>query len=193
MPEEALETQELKENLEEARERGEGDSGGWTKWLSLSTAVIAVLAAIASLEAGAYSNDAILRKDDAILHQSKADDAWAHYQAAGVKAVVYATQAETAVKPEVAAKWSRESERERSEQKSIREEAESEQETVKEKDERAQHLLHIHHHFAHAVTVFQVAIALAAIAALTRIKPMWWVSLLVGATGAAFFVTGFLS
>src|SRR5262249_2922142 len=66
MPEEALETQELKENLEESRKRSEGGEGGegdsgWTKWLSLSTAVIAVLAAVASLMAGTYSNDAILR------------------------------------------------------------------------------------------------------------------------------------
>jgi hypothetical protein len=110
MPEEALETQELKDNLEEAREASEGGEGGgapptpWTLWLSLSTAVIAVLAAIASLEAGANANDAILRKDDAILHQAKADDAWAHYQAAGIKGVVYATQAEGASRPDLAAK-----------------------------------------------------------------------------------------
>ena len=82
MPEEALETQdvqEMKEKLEESSD-GRGEDGGgernanaWTVWLSLSTAVIAVLAAIASLEAGANANDAIVRKDDAILHQAKAN------------------------------------------------------------------------------------------------------------------------
>jgi hypothetical protein len=193
MPEEVLETQELKERLDEAQEQGgEGGPNAWTTWLSLSTAVIAVLAAISSLEAGANANDAILRKDDAILHQSRADDAWGHYQAAGIKAVVYATQAEAATRPDLAAKWQHESDRERAEQRTIRDEAEGEQEHVAEMDERATHRLHVHHEFAKSVTVFQVSIALAAIAALTRRKPMWWVSLAVGATGAGFFVLGLM-
>lgn len=198
MPEEALETQELKDKLEEAREasEGRGEHGGastpWTMWLSLSTAVIAVLAAIASLEAGANANDAIVRKDDAILHQAKADDAWAHYQAAGIKAVVYATQAEGASRPDLAAKWQGESERERGSQKALKEEAEGEQARVEEMDERSSHKLHVHHQFAKSVTVFQVSIALAAIAALTRRKTMWWISLAAGAAGAGFFALGML-
>jgi Domain of unknown function (DUF4337) len=199
MPEEALETQELKDKLEEASEAGERRAEGreapatpWTTWLSLSTAFIAVCAAIASLEAGAYANDAIVRKDDAILHQSKADDAWAHYQAAGIKAVVYATQAEGASRPELAERWQGEAAREREAQKAVKDEAESEQARVQEMDERAAHKLLVHHQFARSVTVFQVSIALAAIAALTRRKPMWWVSLAAGAVGAAFFAFGLL-
>ena len=190
MPEEALETQDLKESLEKGEEGGEEPPTRWTVWLSLSTAVIAVLAAIASLEAGANANDAIVRKDDAILHQSKADDAWSHYQAAGIKAVIYATQAEAASSPAVGAKWRSEADRERGEQKDIKEEAEREATTVEEMDEKSAHKLHVHHQFAKSVTVFQVSIALAAIAALTRRKPMWWVSLAVGVSGAVFFILG---
>jgi hypothetical protein len=194
MPEEALETQELKEKLEESQEEREGSErpNPWTMWLSLSTAVIAVLAAIASLEAGANANDAIVRKDDAILHQAKAADAWAHYQAASIKAVVYATGAESASRAELATKWREEAERERNGQRALKEEAEAEEERVAEMDEKSGHKLHVHHQFAKSVTVFQVSIALAAIAALTRRKPMWWVSLAVGATGTAFFLLGFL-
>jgi hypothetical protein len=194
MPEEALETQdvqEMKERLEESREEGGGEArtNAWTVWLSLSTAVIAVLAAIASLEAGANANDAILRKDDAILHQSRAGDAWAHYQAAGIKSVVYATQAASAA-PELAARWQGEADRERATQKEVKEEADAEDARVEDMDEKASHKLHVHHQFAKSVTVFQVSIALAAIAALTRRKPMWWVSLAVGVSGVVFFVIG---
>ena len=198
MPEEAIETQELKDKLEEAGEAGKEHGEGherptpWTMWLSLSTAVIAVLAAIASLEAGANANDAIVRKDDAILHQAKADDEWAHYQAAGIKAVVYATQAEGASRPDLAARWQGEADRERSSQKGLKDEAESEEARVFEMDEKAAHKLHVHHQFAKSVTVFQVSIALAAIAALTRRQPMWWVSLAAGAAGATFFAIGVL-
>ena len=60
---------------------------------------------------------ALIDKNDAVLHQSKADDEWARYQAMGVKVVLYATQAAGVTNPELAKKWSGEAERERSEQK----------------------------------------------------------------------------
>src|SRR5271154_5489634 len=103
MPEEGIETQELKESLEGAEEHGHGLP--WLTWLSLSTAILAVVAAIASLESGAYANDAIVQKDDAILRQSKADDGWAYYQAKGIEKTVYATQARVTPDPALAAEW----------------------------------------------------------------------------------------
>jgi hypothetical protein len=198
MPEEGIETQELKEKLEEAEEHAhahEHEHGhaehagsharrGWILWLSLSTAIIAVLAAIASLESGSYANEAIVQKDDAVLHQSKAGDAWAYYQAKGVKASVYATQTDP--------KWQAEADKEKKEQREVQAQAQEEEKKVAESDEASERSLHVHHQFAKSVTIFQVAIALAAIAALTRRKSMWWVSLGVGAAGAAFFVMGFL-
>jgi len=52
MPEEGLETAEIRERLEEAREHAHGHGGGgtapWIMALSLSTAILAVLAAVAS-------------------------------------------------------------------------------------------------------------------------------------------------
>lgn len=191
MPEEGIETQELKERLEEAQELV--GRSPWLTWLSLSTAIVAVLAAVAALESGSNANDAIVRKDDAILHQSKAGDAWAYYQAKGIKATVYATQAEAATSPGLAAKWQAESDRETKQRAEIQKQAEEEQKTVAEMNEKSDHSLHVHHVFATSVTMFQVAIALAAIAALTRRKPLWWVSLGVGAAGVAFFVSGFVA
>src|SRR5260370_11453971 len=87
MPEEDLETAELKERIEEGVDRALEQDGRsrWTLYLSLSTAIIAVFAAIASLESGANSNDAILEKNEAIFNQSKESDQWAYYQAKGVK------------------------------------------------------------------------------------------------------------
>jgi hypothetical protein len=186
MPEEGIETQELKEKLDESEEHVHGGKAGapWILWLSLSTAIIAVLAAIASLESGAYANDAIVQKNDAILHQSKADDAWSYYQAKGIKAVVYETQSDP--------KWHDAAEKEKKAQEELRAQAEKEQDAVKEMDEKSEQSLHVHHQFAKSVTISQIAIALAAIAALTRRKPVWWVSLAAGAFGAWFFILGFL-
>jgi len=193
MADEGLETGEMKDRLEELGEHhGHVGRGAWTLWLSLSTAIVAVLAAVASLESGAYANEAILAKNEAVLHQSKADDAWAHYQAMSVKAVVYATQAEATTVPETARRWRAEADRERGEQRDVRAEAEKEEAAVERDGELAERALHLHHQFSRSVTVFQVAIALSAIAALVRRKEMWWVSLALGAGGAYFFVIGFL-
>src|SRR4051812_13290002 len=109
MPEEEIETSELKENVEQSVERAleaEREKSSWTVYLSLSTAIIAVFAAVASLESGANSNDAILEKNDAVLNQSKASDAWALYQAKVIRAsVVHAeTEFSAASNPELSAK-----------------------------------------------------------------------------------------
>jgi hypothetical protein len=52
-------------------------------------------------------------------------------------------------------------------------------------------MLDHHHRFAISVTLFQVAIGLAAIAALIRLRLMWWVSLGAGLLGALALVNGF--
>jgi hypothetical protein len=191
MPEEGIETQELKERLEEDREREGGQP--WLTWLSLSTAILAVVAAISSLESGTYANDAIVQKDDAILHQSKADDGWAYYQAKGIEKTVLATQARLASDPALAAEWRAAAERETEERAEIRRQAEENEKSVGEWNEKSEHSLHVHHQFAKSVTILQVAIALAAIAALARREFAWWVSLAVGVAGAAFFVLGLLA
>ncbi|MGH9388545.1 MAG: DUF4337 family protein, partial [Vicinamibacteria bacterium] len=49
-----------------------------------------------------------------------------------------------------------------------------------EKSAEADHLLAQHYGFANAAAVFQVSIALGAVAALTRSRPVWWGSLLLG-------------
>jgi hypothetical protein len=192
MPEDGIETQELKDKLDETQEhaRHGGDAAAWITLLSLSTALIAVLAAIAALESGSFANDAIVQKNDAVLHQSKADDAWAYYHSKGIEEAVYATQAETVTRPELAERWRAQGDREKAERSEIRQRAQNEEKDVADMDAKSEHSLHVHHEFAKSVTIFQVSIALSAIAALTRRRAMWWVSLGLGAVGAAFFVTG---
>jgi hypothetical protein len=55
------------------------------------------------------------------------------------------------------------------------------------KSAEADQLLHKHHRFADSVALFQVAIALGAVAALTRTRLVWFGSLLVGLIGVGFF------
>ena len=192
MPEEGIETQELKENLEEADEKAEERRAPWLTWLSLSTAVIAVLAAVASLESGDHANEAIVLKTDATLTQSAADDAWAYYQAKSVKEDLYRALTPLAPRPEVAAEWTRRATEESAQKAEKKVDAEKLVAEVKAADTESREQLNLHHRFAKSVTIFQVAIAMAAIAALARRRALWWVSLAVGAAGAVFFVLGFL-
>jgi hypothetical protein len=50
-----------------------------------------------------------------------------------------------------------------------------------------------HHRFAFSVTLLQIAIALSAIAALTRRQPLWYLGLAVSVAGAVMFVLGALT
>jgi Domain of unknown function (DUF4337) len=193
MPEEGIETQELQDKLEEARENAEEQRAPWLTWLSLSTAVLAVLAAVASLESGDHANEAIVLKTDATLTQSAADDAWSFYQAKSMEEDMYRALLPLAPRPEVAAEWTKEAMDESVKKAEQKAEAQRLAGEVKAADGESRHHLELHHRFAKSVTIFQVAIALAAIAALARKRWLWWISLAVGALGAAFLVFGFLS
>jgi len=62
---------------------------------------------------------------------------------------------------------------------------------VQRSSEESQRSLEHHHRFAYAVTMFQVSIALAAVAALSRQKIVWLVGLAISLMGMTFFVNGF--
>ena len=86
---------------------------------------------------------------------------------------------------ETAARYARE-------QEEIQKVAQEKEHARDEKSHEADELIERHHAFANAVALFQVAIALGAVAALTRVKLVWLGSVLVGATGIVLFVRPFL-
>jgi hypothetical protein len=179
-----VETEKLHEAIHEELEK---EGGRFLRAVALSTAVLAALAAVAALEAGATVNEALVLKTEATRLQAEASDQWAYYQAKGVKAAVQeATRASWLAAGKAApADHSERLARYAAEQEAI---AGAAREKEAERDARsreADHLLHQHHRFASAVAFFQVAIALGAVAALTRARLVWLGSLLVGAAGLA--------
>lgn len=198
--EESFETKEIKEQLEETTERAEkagekAASSKWTLYLALSTAVIAVFAAIASLEAGALSNDALLYKNEAVLAQTQASDQWSTYQAKGIKGIIMVTQSESIGKRNVKLSniYQQEAKRYKDEQEEISKIAKEMEGKVKEDNDKSILCLEAHHQFAFSVTLFQIAIALSAIAALIRKRMMWWMALAVSVLGVVYFAKGFLA
>ena len=53
--------------------------------------------------------------------------------------------------------------------------------------------LRVHVIFSRSVTIFQIAIAISAIAILTRRKLMWYLSMLLAIGACYFFVMGFMT
>jgi len=181
-----VETENLHEAIKEELER---EGGSFLRQISITTAILAVLAAIASLKAGATVNEALVLKTEATRLQSEASDQWAYYQAKGIKAAVQ----EASRTPWLAmgktppAAYGEKMQRYGEEQKEIEAKA---HEKERERDERlreSDHLLHKHHGFASAVALFQVSIALGAVAALTRFRLVWLASLLAGGVGVILF------
>jgi NAD-specific glutamate dehydrogenase len=186
-----IETESLHESI---REELEKEGGGFLRKIALSTALLAVLAAVASLRAGATVNHALLLRTDATQLQSQASDQWAYYQAKGVKAAVQDSIRASwlAAGKEPPAQVAEKVERYEKEQEAIKEKA---VELEKERDAKVKesdHLLHGHHGYANAVAMFQVAIALGAIAALTRSRAVWVGSLVVGLGGLTLLLRAFL-
>jgi len=197
MPEESLEASEIKDKLDEAIERLEtGEQSrnpSWMIYLSLATALMAVFAAVASLEAGAHSNEAIFEKNEAVLSQSQASDKWSFYQAKGIKATILKVQSQSLPPSasELAQRLSQQAEHFTQEQVNIERSAQDLETRVAESNLRATMHIGRHHRFAISVTVFQVAIALCAIAALTRRRQLFWGGLAGGLVGAILFALGF--
>lgn len=175
---------------ERVNEEVERETIGFIRVVALTTALLAALAAISSLQAGATVNEALVLKTESTQLQSRASDQWAYYQAKGVKEAVArasATSWMAAGKP-VPVQLTASVDKYVSQQADISVAAQKLEKERDAKSAEADHLLHRHHGFADAVALFQVAIALGAITALTRSRPVFIGSIALGVAGLAIFV-----
>jgi hypothetical protein len=187
VPEEIeVETERIDEQIKEQLER---EGGSLLKTIALTTALFAALAAVAALRAGGTVNEALLLKTEATRLQAEASDQWSAYQAKGIKSAIQQAAESSWIAQGKPPPTSFSDER----QRYAREQADLERvarDKERERDERsleADELLHRHHRFADSVALFQVAIALGAVAALARYRLIWFLSMLVGLGGAGLF------
>jgi hypothetical protein len=171
MEEAEVPLEHLHEQVQHSAEHG---GQAWISWVALSTAILAVLAAIAGLLSGKHANEAI-------MSQIEASDQWNYYQAKSIKASVL--DAKMSLAGAVDEKDRAKAARYEEEQADIKKDAE-------QKEGAAKTNFHRHEVYARGVTMFQIAIAIAAISALTRKRRFWIVSLLFGAVGCVFVVLG---
>jgi hypothetical protein len=174
MEETEVELEKVHEHIHEAAH----GKHGWIMAGALLSALFAVFAAVAALDSGHHANEAV-------MDQIQASDQWGYYQAKGIKAAILESRHDLlrnlgktpdADTTEKLAKY-------RDDQKEI-------QDKAKEKEAASIAHFETHRVLAKAVTFFQIAIAVTAIAVLVGKAAFLFVSGGFGLVGLAFLIQG---
>jgi hypothetical protein len=162
---------DINEHARESRER-------WISWVALSSALIAALAAVTALLAGHHANEGM-------IEQLQSSDRWAEFQAKGLDQKLFEVERNL-----LDAQGKTLSKDHAGKLEKYEEERKNLSEKAKEKGDSSNEHMSRHIVFARGVTMFQIAIAIAAIAVLTRRTWFWYVAMAFGALGLFFLIQG---
>jgi hypothetical protein len=172
MAEEEYEIAGLHEKLLEE----EAEKGQLAQKIALLTAILATIGAVFSYQSGAKQNEALFLKNQSILKQSEASDAWGYYQAKSTKAhldqlaLVLVTDPAQKPVPGGSAKAANPAGRAVEESQALQEES-------RQLSEESEQVLRPHERMALAMTLIQIAVAMASITVLTQRRWLLAVSL----------------
>ena len=171
---------------EHAAQKAKEKRDGWTKYVSLTMVVIAVLAAIATLKGGGFSTRTLKEMNEATFNQTQASDQWSYYEAKSIKQNLYeieldhltATPSPDAV---VVAKMKAKVDKydkDKADITSLAKKYEAVRDLArKTATSAAEHSKEM----GLSITLFQIAIALGAMCLIVKKKPLWIVSIILGA------------
>lgn len=175
--------------LEHAAEHGNKDS--FAGRIAAATAILATIGAIFSYMGGATQANAMLYKNNAAIKKTEASNQWNYYQAKSNKQNLSELGMTLAVGQKKGF-YRKEIERYKQEKADIKKDAEKFEAEVVSWDKKSDQQLHEHHRWAQATTVLQIAIALSAIALLSRKTWLQWavygvagIGLILGGLAAA--------
>ena len=158
--------------------------------IAVMTAIMATIGALVSFQGGDTQNAALLWKNEAAIKKTEASDLWAYYQAKGNKQNL-AELGATLTTGKTAETYLQEVERYKNEKDKIMVDAKALEQASKDADAKSEESMHQHHRWAQSMTLIQIAIALAAIALLTRQKWMQWLVYGTAAGGTAIAVLAY--
>ena len=157
---------------------------GMAGQIAVVTAVIATIGALFAYEGGATQANAGLLKNDAAIKKTEASNQWNYYQAKSSKQNLSDLALELV--PEARKPFYQdEIKRYKGEKAEIKAAAEKLEAEAKAFDDQSAAQMHQHHRWAQATTALQVAIAMAAIALLTKSKKLEYLMFGVSAVGIA--------
>ncbi len=157
--------------LEHAAKHGDKDS--FAGRIAAATAILATIGAIFAYLGGATQTNATLYKNNAAIKKTEASNQWNYYQAKSNKQNL----SELGLSLAVGLKkdfYNKEIERYKQEKADIKKDAEKLETEAAYWDKKSDQQLHEHHRWAQATTALQIAIALSAIALLSRKTWLQW-------------------
>ncbi len=165
-----------KEVLEQAEYSAHAAESGdpMTLRVTLSIAMMAVVAAFIGALGDTEESHTFVEKNDAVLAQAKASDAWTEYQAESLKRHVYDVGAAIATAPDVAADLKAQADKYNKEQPGTQDKAKKLEAEVAERSEKADTHFERHHILTVAEGLVHVAIAAASISLLARRNLYWY-------------------
>ena len=169
----------------------QGHGGEHTNSIAMFTAVIATAGALFGYMGGATQANAGLYKNNAAIKKTEASNQWNYYQAKSSKQNL----SELALELAPAAKkdfYQDEIKRYKAEKAEIKAGAEKLEAEAKAWDDKSDEQMHQHHRWAQATTVLQVAIAMAAIALLSKKRWIEWAMYGSGVFGVGVGVAAWL-
>jgi hypothetical protein len=164
-----------------------GGDSGMINQIAMFTAVIATVGAIFAYMGGATQANAGLLKNDAAIKKTEASNQWNYFQAKSTKQSLAEVSRDLAPADRQAF-YQAKIDRYEKEKNEIKANAEKIEADAKEADKQSEVQMHQHHRWAQATTALQVAIALAAIALLTKKKWLEWGMFGVAGIGVAIGV-----
>lgn len=152
--------------------------------IAVMTAIFATIGALFGYMAGATQNEALLYKNEAAIRKTDASDQWNFYQAKSGKQNL-AEFGATLTSGDQQARYAKDAERYKKEKEEIMPEAQKLEQQAKEAEDKSEASMRVHHRWAQAMTLIQIAIALAAITILTRNRRLQYMAYGVAAGAVA--------
>lgn len=163
----------------------------FTSRIAVLTAVLSTVGAIFGYMGGHSQNAALMFKNEAAIQKTAASNQWNYYQAKSNKQNL--SELALALAPEPKRDFYKdEIQRYKGEKAEIKAGAEKLEAEAKSWDQQSDDQMHQHHRWAQATTVLQVAIAMAAIALLSKKRWIEWAMYGSGALGVGVGVLAFL-
>ncbi len=180
--------------IEHATQGGHGShgehGGGMINQIAMFTAIIATVGALFAYMGGATQANAGLYKNNAALKKTEASNQWNFFQAKSTKQSLAEVSRDLTTVETDKTKYQAKIDRYEKEKGEIKVAAEKLETEATSWDKRSDEQMHQHHRWAQATTVLQIAIAMAAIALLTKKK---WVEYVMFAAASGGAVVGALA
>lgn len=158
----------------------------WLLYLSFSIILMAVLGTIAGTVSEEEVTKMIVLRNEAVLFENKATDAWGYFQGKALRESLY--RVAERLKPDPF--FAQEGRRLEQEKAAGKQQAEEWEREVAARMAASDRAIHRHHLLRVATVLLQLATAVGSVAALVKRKSGWYLSLAIALGGALMFLWG---